>query len=219
MPGGAPEPDAVAAEVFGERLALARRYAGQLAGDGVAHGHLGPREVGRLWERHLTNSAVLTDVLPPGAAVTDVGSGAGLPGIPMAIRRPDVTVTLLEPMLRRTRFLDQVTAALALDNVRVVRGRAEDPAIRGTLGAQQWVVARAVAPLARLVKWCLPLLATSGRLVALKGASAATEVADTAAELAGLGAVVESVEELGGRYGTSATVVIVRRSGSRRRSR
>jgi 16S rRNA (guanine527-N7)-methyltransferase len=214
-----PAPDDSAVAVFGERLPLARRYAAELAGDGVAHGHVGPREVARLWDRHLTNSAVLTDLLPAGAVFVDVGSGAGLPGVPMAIRRPDLAATLLEPMLRRVRFLTQVQAQLELSNVAVVRGRAEDPGIRASLAGQQWVVARAVAPLDRLVKWCLPLLAPTGRLVALKGSSAAAEVAGTADELARLGARVLSVDDVGARYGGSATAVVVGRSRARNERR
>ena len=174
IPGG--DADDAAREVFGDRFDLAVGYARLLAGDGVAHGHLGPREVPRLWSRHLVNCALVADLLPPGASVVDVGSGAGLPAIPLAIRRPDLTVTAVEPMLRRVVFLEHVVSALGLPNARVVRGRAEDATVSAQLGRAPWVTARAVAPLDRLVRWCLPLLGPGGRLLALKGRSASTEV-------------------------------------------
>ena len=174
---GLPEPGAAARSVFGHELGVAERYAHLLAGTGIAHGHLGPREVERLWDRHLVNSAVVTDLLPDGATVVDIGSGAGLPGLPMAIRRTDLTVILLEPMQRRALFLEQAAGELDLaKRVQVVRGRADDAAVRTLLHGQQWLTARAVAPLERLVQWCVPLLAPGGRLLALKGSSAADEV-------------------------------------------
>jgi 16S rRNA (guanine527-N7)-methyltransferase len=184
--------------VFGDRFDLARQYVTRLADEGVAHGFIGPREVPRLWDRHLLNSAVLTDLIPVGVRVIDVGSGAGLPGIAMAIRRPDLVVELLEPMLRRTTFLTAVVEELDLSPaVRVVRGRAEDAAIRAELGGSDWVVARAVAPLDRLVKWCLPLMSPGGCLLALKGERAAAEVAEHRAVLRRLGAGEIGVQELG----------------------
>ena len=209
-------PDAALA-VFGDRLDLARRYGALLAGPGVEHGHLGPREVPRLWQRHLLNSAVVTELLPAGAQVIDVGSGAGLPGIPMAIRRPDLRVTLLEPMLRRIRFLTQVVAELGLaDQVEVHRARAED----AVEAPSAWVVARAVAPLDRLVGWCLPLLSADGELLALKGSSAADEVAEHRAALRRLGAEVVEIQPLGGSDGIEATQVVrVRRRDTARRGR
>lgn len=183
MTGGDPDSVAIppapeaAERLFGDRLPIASRYADLLAGEGVRHGHIGPREVERLWLRHLVNSALVADLLPEGAAVLDVGSGAGLPGLPIAIRRPDLRLTLLEPMLRRSEFLTSAAAALDLSaQVTVVRGRADDAEIRSSLSGQQWIVARAVAPLDRLVRWCVPLLTPGGRLLALKGESAAAEV-------------------------------------------
>lgn len=177
--GGAPPPTDQARTMFGARLELAQRYAVLLAGEGVQHGHLGPREVPRLWERHLVNCAQLTDLVPHGARIVDVGSGAGLPGIPMAVRRPDLEVDLVEPMLRRTRFLTAVVDGLDLgSSVRVVRGRAEEPQVISRVGNVDWVVTRAVAPLDRLVRWCLPLLSPGGSLLALKGASAQDEVGE-----------------------------------------
>jgi 16S rRNA (guanine527-N7)-methyltransferase len=130
--------------------------------------------VPRLWERHLLNCAAVADVVPRGATVCDLGSGAGLPGIPLAIRRPDLQVTLLEPLLRRTRFLDEVVEALALPNVLVRRGRAEELA-----GSELFdvVTSRAVAPLERLARWSLPLTRGGGLMLAMKGSSAPDEVA------------------------------------------
>jgi 16S rRNA (guanine527-N7)-methyltransferase len=173
----AEDPPPNAAEVFGPALPLAQRYVGLLATTGVERGLIGPREAARLWERHMLNSAALALLIPAEAEVVDVGSGAGLPGIPIALTRPDLLMTLLEPMARRVTFLTEVVGELGL-HVEVQRGRAEDlpPA------AFDVVVARAVAPLARLVPLTLPALRPGGRLLALKGASAAAEI--TAARLA-----------------------------------
>ena len=182
LPGTPP----AAARVFPpERLELAERYAALLATDGVLRGLIGPREAPRLWDRHLLNCAVLAPLLPAGATLADIGSGAGLPGLVLAIARPDVRVTLVEPLLRRTRFLEEAVAALELgDQVDVVRSRAED--LRGT-ATFDLVTARAVAPLDRLARWCLPLVSPGGELVAMKGAAAAAEVAEAAAALRELG--------------------------------
>ena len=156
------------------------RYVELLATTGVEWGLIGPRETGRLWERHVFNSAAMADLVPAEAGVVDVGSGAGLPGIPLALRRPDLRVTLLEPLLRRATFLTQAVAALGLgDRVEVVRARAEDH--RGTYDV---VVSRALAPLPRLLGWCIPLTAAGGAVLALKGRSAQDEVDAEATELA-----------------------------------
>jgi 16S rRNA (guanine527-N7)-methyltransferase len=184
-PGEPPAPPPAAEAVFADRLPTAVAYVAALAGPGVAHGLLGPREVPRLWDRHVLNSAVVAEAVPAGAAVLDVGSGAGLPGIPLALARPDLTVTLVEPMLRRTRFLDEVVAQLGLaGQVRVLRARAEDV----PRSSADVVVARAVKPLAVLAGWTLPLLRPGGRLVALKGSSAEAELAAAAPVLRRLGA-------------------------------
>jgi len=171
-------PEATAAtELFGERLPLAIRYATLLSTVGIEHGLIGPREADRVWDRHLLNCAAVTDLLPGSARVVDVGSGAGLPGIVLALRRPDLRVDLVEPLQRRVNFLVMAVEQLGLsDSVRVHHGRAEEPAIREIVGRCEWVTARAVAPLARLVRWCLPLLTPGGRLLALKGRSAAEEL-------------------------------------------
>jgi 16S rRNA (guanine527-N7)-methyltransferase len=177
---------AVAEQVFGQRLPLATAYASWLIGEGVVRGLIGPREAPRVWERHLINCAVLSEMIPIGASVVDVGSGAGLPGIVLAVARPDLTITLVEPLARRTAFLSEVVAALDLGaTVTVIRGRAEE--VVGELLAADVVTARAVAPLDRLAGWCLPLTSLGGRLLALKGASAADEVAEHRAAVARLG--------------------------------
>jgi 16S rRNA (guanine527-N7)-methyltransferase len=168
---------AAAEAVFGDRLALASRYAELLATDGVIRGLIGPREAPRMWDRHLINCAVVSEMIHIGASAVDVGSGAGLPGIVLAVVRPDLRITLVEPLARRTAFLSEAVTALGLDStVTVVRGRAED--VVGELPAADVVTARAVAPLDRLAGWCLPLAAVGGRLLALKGSSAADEVAE-----------------------------------------
>jgi 16S rRNA (guanine527-N7)-methyltransferase len=160
---------------FGDRLPLVERYADLLATDGVLRGLIGPREVPRLWERHLLNSVALVERIPDGAVVADVGSGAGLPGVPLAVARPDLDVLLVEPQLRRTTFLEEVVQTLELERVKVVRARAEEAVRR--FQPVDVVVARAVAPLGRLATWCLPLVVVGGRMLALKGASASDEVA------------------------------------------
>jgi 16S rRNA (guanine527-N7)-methyltransferase len=133
---------------------------------------IGPREVERIWERHMLNSVSIAGLIPSGATVADVGSGAGLPGIPLAILRPDLTITLIEPLLRRSTFLDWAVAELGLtDTVAVDRARAEDHA-----GSYDIVTARALAPLDRLVRWCNPLRSAGGAIIALKGRTAAAEV-------------------------------------------
>ncbi|RCW47228.1 16S rRNA m(7)G-527 methyltransferase [Halopolyspora algeriensis] len=198
--------------VFGERLPLAEHFARMLTEHGVRRGLIGPREVGRLWERHLLNSAVIAELLTPRSGVLDVGSGAGLPGIPLAIARPDITVTLLEPMARRVAWLQEVVAELAL-TVEVVRGRAEEGPVRERLAGQDVVIARAVAPMERLTAWCLPLARPGGRLLAMKGASASEELARdrVAIERAG-GARQEVLSCGGGVLEVPTNVVVVERA-------
>src|SRR4051794_31704933 len=161
------EPPAdVVERVFGDGASGAIKFAALLADHGVERGLIGPREVERLWDRHLFNSAVLAELVPQNCRAVDVGSGAGLPGIPLAIARPDVRLTLLEPMARRVAWLQEVVDTLGLD-VEVVRGRAEEPEVRRRLGDSDIVTARAVAPMERLAGWCLPLLRSGGLLLAL----------------------------------------------------
>jgi 16S rRNA (guanine527-N7)-methyltransferase len=169
------------------------QFADLLADVGVTRGLIGPREVPRLWDRHLLNCAVVADpalgLLVAGQRVADVGSGAGLPGLVWAIVRPDVHVILIEPLLRRSTFLAEAIDALGLQsNAQVLRGRAEDVPRDPSWHPVEVVTARAVAPLERLIGWTAPLLAPGGRLLALKGSSAETELADGAgaARTAGL---------------------------------
>ena len=201
--------------MFPGALSAVVAYAEMLAGPGVERGLIGPREVERLWERHLLNSAAVAAAIPDGAGVLDVGSGAGLPGIPLALARPDLRVSLVEPLLRRATFLTEVRHALGLDRVEVVRSRAEDL----PRGATDVVVARAVAPLPRLLGWTLPLLRPGGRLVAMKGRSAKDELEAAAGTLTKLGARSWDVRDLllpGGLEATRAVVVV---AGETRRRR
>ncbi len=168
-----PPPPEVAGLVFGDRLPVAVAYAGWLAGAGVERGLIGPREVDRIWPRHLLNCAAVAPLIAEGATVVDLGSGAGLPGIVLAIARPDLHVTLIEPLLRRVTFLQECLADLELPNVEVIRGRAEE-LVRHVQA--DVVVSRAVAPLPRLLGWALPLLPSGGELLALKGGTAAEEI-------------------------------------------
>ncbi|MFR9723543.1 16S rRNA (guanine(527)-N(7))-methyltransferase RsmG [Streptomyces sp. MS19] len=192
-----PSPPETAGRIFGDRLSDAVRYAELLAEVGVRRGLIGPREVPRLWERHLLNCAVLSEVVPEGVTVCDVGSGAGLPGIPLALVRSDLRISLLEPLLRRTSFLQEVVELLGLeDRVTVVRGRAEE--VLSTFTPVHVVTARAVAPLDRLAGWGVPLLRPYGEMLALKGDTAEEELKGARGALAKLGAVRSSVLRVGG---------------------
>jgi len=171
-----PAPPAAANAVFGEALPAITEYARMLATDGVVRGLIGPREIPRLWDRHLLNCAVLTELIDPGLTVVDVGSGAGLPGMVLAVLRPDLRVTLVESLARRVAFIEECRDALQLTTLTVLRGRAEEPATVSQLAPADVVTARAVAPLDRLARWCLPLLHPGGRLLAIKGESAPREV-------------------------------------------
>lgn len=197
-------PPPEAGEVFGPALGRAQRYVTLLAGAGVERGLLGPREAGRLWSRHLLNCAALAAFVPSGSDVLDVGSGAGLPGIPLALARPDLRVTLLEPMARRVSFLEDAVSTLELASVQVRRGRAEEL----EPSSVDVVVARAVAPLVRLVPMTLPLLRPGGRLVALKGSNAEGELDAAKSVLQHeRGATVSLVQTPAG--GDVATVVLI----------
>lgn len=199
----------VAQGVFSSALPMAERFCRLLAEDATVRGLIGPREVPRLWERHLLNCALVTDLLPASASVADIGSGAGLPGLVIAIRRPDLSVTLIEPLLRRTTFLEEAVAVLGLVNVEVVRGRAEE--VRGARTFDV-VTSRAVAPLDRLARWSLPLVRDGGEMVAMKGSSAPDEVAAAAAAVRKLGGVDVRIERVGdGVVDPAVTVVRIRR--------
>jgi len=199
-----PMPEA-ARKVFGDTAEKAERYAELLAGPGVERGLIGPNEVPRLWERHLLNSAAVASLVPGPCSLVDLGSGAGLPGIVLALLLTDSDVTLLEPALRRTIFLEECVAELGLGNARVWRARAEQAA--GAL-AVDVVTARAVAPLDRLATLALGLLKPGGIVLAVKGAKAEAEVRAAGEALRRLG--VRDVEVLvarGGKVDPAATVV------------
>ena len=171
--------DAIAVRLYRDNYKTIRQYVDILASRGVDWGLIGPREIGRLWERHILNSIALESLIPEGCRVADVGSGAGLPGIPLAILRPDLEMTLIEPMLRRSNFLTEALDELGLDDrVSVVRGRAEDADLHVDV-----VVSRAVAKLATLINWTADLIVDSGSLLALKGQSADDEVVKAKKEL------------------------------------
>jgi 16S rRNA (guanine527-N7)-methyltransferase len=212
--GSVPEVPTVAAAVFGDAIEAAARYVAMLAGDGVVRGLIGPREVPRLWERHVLNSAALAEAVPPGARVVDVGSGAGLPGIPLGLARPDLTLTLVEPMARRVEFLQDVVTALGAP-WQIVRGRAEERSVVRAVGAVDVVTARAVAPLPRLVGWCRGLLSPGAQLIALVGARAAAEVPALVPELEAAGMRHVHTRAVGVELGAAATTVVVMTRGAR----
>jgi 16S rRNA (guanine527-N7)-methyltransferase len=214
-----PEQPVAAARVFGPAADAADRYVAMLAGDGVVRGLIGPREVPRLWERHVLNSAALAEAVPQGARVVDVGSGAGLPGVPLGLARPDVTLTLVEPMARRVEFLEDVVRTLGT-SWRVVRGRAEERSVVRAVGPVDVVTARAVAPLPRLVGWCRGLLGPGAQLIALVGARAAAEVPDLVPELERAGMCDVHTRAVGVDLGSAATtVVVMTRAGGPRTAR
>lgn len=198
-----PPPPPEAAGVFRDQLPTMQRYAELLTTAGVERGLIGPREVDRLWGRHLVNCGLVEPRLPHGASVADVGTGAGLPGLVWAIARRDLQVTLIEPLLRRTTFLEEATETLALTNVTVVRARAED--VRDTFDV---VTARAVASMDKLARWCMPLVAPGGVLLALKGQAAEAEVREARQTLKRLGAR-DTLVRTYGTEGVPTTVVEV----------
>ncbi len=214
MSDGVPSAPGVAASVFGDALPAAERYVARLATDGVTRGLIGPREVPRLWERHVLNSAAVAEAVPQGARVVDVGSGAGLPGIPLGLARPDLRLTLVEPMARRVEFLEEVVAELGAP-WRVVRGRAEERSVRAAVGPVDVVTARAVAALPRLVSWCRGLLRPGAQLVALVGSRAVAELPSVVGELEAAGMRNIEPRAVGAGLGEAATTVVVMTRGSR----
>ena len=162
------------------REPLARRFVAHLVSTGVERGLIGPRETSRIWERHVLNCAAVAPLVPVGCDVVDVGSGAGLPGLALAIARPDLRVILVEPLLRRVTWLTEVLGELRLPDVSVVRGRAEE--LHGQVSGDV-VTARAVAALPQLLSWCLPLVRAGGQVLAIKGEQAEGEVRRSRAAL------------------------------------
>ena len=204
--------------VFGGALEQARLYRDLLATDGVTRGLIGPRETERLWDRHLLNCAVVAELLPERGVLVDIGSGAGLPGVVLAMLRPSLDVILLEPLLRRSVFLEECVATLGLPNATVVRARAEDKAaahIKADIAT-----ARAVAPLDRLVGWAARLLRPGGELLAIKGQSAEEEIEAARGVLSRLGVRSAEVLQAGhGRVVSATTVVRVVMGGHGREER
>jgi 16S rRNA (guanine527-N7)-methyltransferase len=183
----------VAAELFGARIDLARRFTADLASRGEELGLIGPLEPPRLWSRHILNCVLLAPLLKPGL-VGDVGSGAGLPGLVLAIARPDVQFVLIEPMERRVEWLLQESADLGLHNVTVVRARAEEAKLAAALNQ---VTARAVTALSKLIPATAPLLLDGGEMLFLKGARVADEVAAAAKQIRKAHLISVEVLELG----------------------
>lgn len=197
-----------AAEILGAGVEGASRLVALLSEHGVERGLIGPRERERLWDRHIVNSALLGELIPRDSAVVDVGTGAGMPGIPLALSRSDLQVTLLEPMARRVRWLGEVLADLELHQVTVVRARAEEAAV----GDYDVATARAVAPLGKLARWCLPLVRDGGTLLAMKGASVMEELDRDRQAVARAGGEDVEILRCGvGKVEDPATVVAVRK--------
>jgi 16S rRNA (guanine527-N7)-methyltransferase len=213
-----PLPSAEAIAEFGDSLAKARRYVELLATDGVTRGLIGPRETSRLWDRHLLNCALVAELVPDEGELVDIGSGAGLPGIVLAMLRPRLRVVLLEPLLRRSVFLEECVRVLDLPNATVIRARAEEKAASRI--SADVATARAVAPLERLVGWAAPLLRPGGQLLAIKGQSAAAELEAAEPVLSRLGVRSAQVREAGhGRVVATTTIVRVVMGGHRREER
>jgi 16S rRNA (guanine527-N7)-methyltransferase len=199
-----------------DRLAA---YAELLATQGTLRGLIGPREVPRLWDRHLLNCAVVERLIPEESSVADIGTGAGLPGIVLALVRPDIHVSLVEPLLRRTTFLQEAVDELGLGNATVVRSRAEEL----PRASYDVVTSRAVAPLGKLARWCLPLCAEGGLMLAMKGSSAEEELDASEGELEALGAEVWHIHQLGvdelAQPTTVVSIVAGRAAGGSRHGR
>ena len=194
-----------ARSIFAERLPLAERFVEHLATSGIERGLLGPREVPRLWDRHVLNCGVVAELISPGARVADVGSGAGLPGLALAIARPDAAFVLIEPLERRVNWLREVTDDLGLDNVEIFRGRAEQAVGKFDVNI---VTARAVSALSGLATLTMPLLKGSGEVLAIKGRSAGEEVQKAAKVIRRLGGKSTSVVSVGGALLDEPTTVV-----------
>ena len=205
-----PPPPEAANAIFGPRLNLAQHYVELLAGTGVVWGLLGPHEIDRIWERHLLNCAAVAELLKPGERVADIGSGAGLPGLALAIAEPGLEVVLIESMLRRSEFLRMAVAELGV-GVEVLRGRAEDPAVRERAGGCDAVVSRAVAPLDKVTRWSMALLRPGGRMLAIKGERAADELREHRRVMTSFGAADARLVECGVKQLSPPTTVVVAR--------
>lgn len=204
-PPAAPPAPPGARELFGRRLPVAERYAALLAGAGIERGLIGPHEAERLWDRHILNCAALSELVPRSGTLVDIGSGAGLPGVVLAIMLPGLRVTLVEPQLRRSVFLAECAAELGLGNAEVRRSRAED--LAGELSADV-VTARAVAPLGRLAVWACRLARPGGTVLAIKGERAAGELREAAGVLGRMGIHDARIVEAGrGKVEPPAVVV------------
>jgi 16S rRNA (guanine527-N7)-methyltransferase len=210
-----PATPAAAGAVFAERVELAEHFVAILADTGISHGLIGPREAPRLWDRHVLNCAVVHEAIPRTGEtqqVIDVGSGAGLPGLALAIARPDLDLHLVEPLARRTGWLSGTVAQLGLTNVTVHTARAET--LWDRLSAP-WVTARAVSNIVQLAEWTLPLLEPGGTLLALKGSSATDELDQARTALTRLGVVEASVHEIGLELLEAPTTLITVTIGER----
>ena len=196
------------ATIFGDRLPLAVAYHESLRSDATVRGLIGPREAPRLWERHILNCAVIGELMDRDSRVVDIGSGAGLPGIPLAIARPDLDITLIEPPLRRVTYLPETVGKLGLENVSVVRGRAEEKTIKRQNRGADYVTSRAVAPLGKLMGWSLPLTRQHGLVLAMKGASAHEEIERDQRTISSAGGGECSVVEAGAGVLPDASIVV-----------
>ena len=191
--------------IFGDRLDLAQRYVEHLATSGTERGLIGPREIPRLWSRHVLNCAVIESQIAQGSHVADVGSGAGLPGLCLAIARPDLELTLIEPLERRVIWLQEVVDDLGLDNVTVMRTRAE---LAVGLVDADVVTARAVSALSNLAGLTIPLLSGKGEVIAIKGRSAGEEIEKAAKLIRKLGGIETSVVLVGEELLAEPTTVV-----------
>ena len=196
------------ATIFGDRLPLAVAYHESLRSDATVRGLIGPREAPRLWERHILNCAVIGELMDRDSRVVDIGSGAGLPDIPLAIARPDLDITLIEPQLRRVNYLKEIVGKLGLDNVSVVRGRAEEKTTKRQNRGADYVTSRAVAPLGKLMGWSLPLTRQHGLVLAMKGASAHEEIERDQRTISSAGGGECSVVEAGAGVLPDASIVV-----------
>jgi 16S rRNA (guanine527-N7)-methyltransferase len=208
-----PEPPPAAAALFGPALPAAVRYAALLAGPGVERGLIGPAEAARIWDRHLLNCAVVAELVPGSGLIADLGSGAGLPGIVLALLRPGCDVLLVEATTRRAAFLTECLAELGLARVQVLRGRAED--LTREVSADV-VTARAVAPLGKLAGWAVGLCRPGGTVLAIKGAGARDEVDRARPELSRLGVTDLEVLQVGSDEVDPPATVVRFRAPARR---